>query len=695
MKAEQFLETFVEDASDHIRDIRRALLSLEQDGFAADTHQECLRRAHNLKGSAQVFGLEGIAGRAHALEDLLAGVDKDPYKLTSELLDQALKATDELEAQIQGALESGELLQRLVATLDGLAPKPAAEEPRERPAPPRRGTVRTSVARLDRLANLLGELLAVHGGLTGQAERLRELTSTLEPLSQGLRGQPAYPETKALLDGFCVLGNDLEQDLVVLQQLLGSLHSQALELRLLPLATITEDLPRMARDLGKEHQKPVELVISGQDVELDRGMLDAVKPMLLHMVRNAVDHGIESAAERSRAGKPQVGRIELQARYEGGLAVICLRDDGRGIRADTVREAAIRGGLISADEAAAMSDEEAVHLIMRPGFSTRDYITDVSGRGVGMDVVKSTMDQVKGNLAILSTPGRGTEMVLRLPLTMAVIAGLLVECEGETYGIPLHYVVEVLGLAEDELFSEGGREVIRSQGRMVPLVALQDILGLESAREQTWARRMTAVVISFGGQARAFLVSRSLGTRELLVKKLGDQLKSLQFFSGATLLADGTPALILSVPDLYEARGASLGPRLRRELETRKEQASRGRVLVVDDSITTRTMEKNILEAHQYEVEVAISGVEALAKLDAGHYDLVVTDIEMPEMDGFELTRQMRQDERTAQLPVVVVSSRSSDEDRRKGLEVGAQAYIVKSSFDQGKLVDTVRTLIG
>ncbi|HEX9873748.1 MAG TPA: response regulator, partial [Deferrimonas sp.] len=469
---------------------------------------------------------------------------------------------------------------------------------------------------------------------------------------------------------------------------------EAMELRMLPLSTITDDLQRTVRGLSRDQDKDIQLSVHGDDVELDRMMLEAIKPMLLHMLRNSVDHGIETPGERKKAGKSAGGRIEISARYEGGFVRLALKDDGRGIDPAKVRQAAVERRLIAAGEAAALSDEEAVYLILRPGFSTRDFITDVSGRGVGMDVVKTNLDQVKGNLVIHSAVGQGTEMLLHFPLTLAVITGLLIDCEGETYALPLHYVSEVLRLSEGDILTEGGREVIRVRGTTLPLVSLREILGLP-ARAAVSAGRVTALVLHFREQRIACIVTRSFGTQELVVKAMGRQLRSVDYFSGATILGDGTPALILSVPDIFSAGRTGRGAQLLKEFGAGEARAKKGTILVVDDSITTRTMEKNILETQGYEVTVAVSGEAALAIVAEADFDLVVSDVEMPGIDGFELTRRLRQMERYAEVPVIIVTSLASDEHRRMGIEVGAQAYIVKGSFDQGTLMKTVETLIG
>ncbi len=697
MHPQEFADTFVRDASEHLRRIRQGALSLEKSGFDPEVARDLLRRAHTLKGSASVLGLQVVGREAHALEDLLTPLAENGSPVPPELIDLLLQSAKAVESRICEAEKSGEILRNLQgifqevdtsrAEASGVEPAAGASAVSE--------TVRTRVDRLDTLANNLGELLVASDAFRRNGGALIEFKMKFERFLQALRGSQSHRDGKLLLDELHRIASGIERDGNTLHMQAQSVHAEAMGLRMLPLASITDDLALLTRDLCREQGKEVELLIAGEEVELDRTVLDTLRPMLIHMLRNAVDHGIETPQERLAAGKPYAGRIEIRARYEGGMVVVSMQDDGRGIDPATVRARAQRLGVITREEARSLGDEETLHLILRPGFTTREFVTDVSGRGIGMDVVKNSLDRIKGNLSLRSAAGRGTEIALQLPFTLAVVPGLLITCEGETFAIPLHYVTEVLRLEESDLHTEGGREVIRWQGRLVPLLSLSDILEIPPLRHESLPGRLSALILHFGGQVLACIVSASLGTRELLVKGTGPQLRRVRFFAGATPLSDGTPALILSIPDLFAARFESAGTNLRRAMQEHRVRSTRGRVLVVDDSIITRTMEKNILEAHGYEVEVAICAAEALAKVERGRFDMVVTDIEMPEMDGFELTRELRRRKETADIPVAIVSSRASDDDRRKGIEVGAQAYIVKGSFDQGKLLATVESLIG
>ncbi len=699
----KYIDIFVREAEEHILALQQGLITLEKEGFSAERVHELLRSAHTIKGSAMLVNLGEIGEVAHQMEELFKGVEEGNRPLTPSLIDLLLVATDAVEALVARAHSGLDLKIDTASILTSLAAGELVTPEQSTTAEPkpqksyegteRRQTVRASVEKLDVLGNQIGELLITRQNFEDKVRRFTALNRRLEEFMSGLRKAENYRLVKQLLDDYGRLTTEIERGTFSLGYQSESLHDAAMQLRMLPFATITDDLNRLTRDLAREQGKEVELLLSGESVELDRMMLDAIRPMLLHMLRNSVDHGIETPAERVAAGKLPGGRISLSARYEGRNVELLLIDDGGGIDPQVVRRVAVERGILTEAEAAALSDEDAVYLILRPGFSTRSFITDVSGRGVGMDVVKTNIDQVKGNLIIRSTPGRGTEMLMQFPLTMAIIDGLLVDCGNESYAIPLHYVSEVLRLQVSDIQHDFGRESIRLHGEAIPLVSLARTLD-PSAPDTTDRGRATAVLLSFRNRKLAFLVTRTIGEQDLVVKGTGSQLRSVEFFSGATILGDGTPLLILSVPDLFNE--SLVGKTGLRDAYAREQAASRrGRILVVDDSITTRTMEKNILEAHGYDVTIAVSGFDALAKLAEATFDLMISDVEMPGMTGFELTREVRQQEETRTMPVIICTSLATDAHKRLGMEVGAQAYIVKGTFDQGTLLDTVESLVG
>ena len=696
MKKSKYVDIFIREAEEHLESLRKGILSLEKVGMSEEQLNELLRSAHTLKGSANMVDLVELAGVAHRLEDLLKNLQSGEQELSSDLVDVLLVATDAIEALMAQAQSSGGIsvnVDTVVKALESGA-LDAAQDETNAPAyqgTERRTSVRASVERLDQLVNRMGEILLSQKAMTA---RQAQMTTLLQELDSSMGGLQASDDgsLQSLRANMVALINDFERDRLQLGYQAEDVYQRTMELRLLPLATITDDFERSLRNLARNLKKEVNFTVKGQEVELDRNMLEAVKPILLHVLNNAIDHGIEEPETRVRLGKLKAGQISLEARYEGSFVQIAIRDDGQGLNPEKIRETAIKRGVLSAADAAAMSDEAVIYLVFEPGFSTREFITDVSGRGVGLDVVKSNLDQIKGNLTLHSEVGSGTELLLRLPLSMAIFTGLLVECCGETYVFPQHYVAEVLRVSPRDVLEEMGREVIRLRETSIPLSSLSRLLEVDASTRVS--ERLTVLVLSFREQGMALLVDRTLGLQDVVVKDLGCQLKSLDYFSGSTILGDGNPALILSVADLFAANQGRQKLQLRQAYEKAQQNALRGRVLVVDDSITTRTMEKNILEANHYEVVIAVSGFDALEKLETGRFDLMVSDVEMPGMTGFELTKKVRQREDSRDMPVIIVSSLASDEHRRLGMEAGAQAYIVKGNFQQGILLETVETLI-
>jgi two-component system chemotaxis sensor kinase CheA len=697
----KYIDIFAHEAEEHLQSLRQGLLAIEKQGVEAELVHELLRNAHTIKGSAMMVGLEQIGEVAHHMESLFTEVESGSRELVPGCIDVMLLATDTIEELLARVVAGDESKVDIDAVVEGLKNGELAKVPvGVAPAKPvveigteRRKTVRASVERLDVLVNQLGELLIARQGFDDKIRRIRRFNRQFEEFMTGLRKANNYSMAKDLLDGYTRLAIELEQNTFELGYQAEELHGSAMQLRMMPLSSITEDLVRMTRDLAREQGKSASLEVEGETLELDRMMLDEIKPMLMHMVRNAIDHGIETIEERVAGGKPDHSLIRLTARYEGGRAQLVLSDDGRGIDPHGVRKAAVDKNILSQGEAESMSDEEAVYLILRPGFSTRTFVTDVSGRGVGMDVVKTNIDRIKGNLLINSVPGQGTAMQLTFPLSMAVITSLLVESSGERYAIPLNYVSEVLRLNDADILHELGREVVRVHGEAIPLFSLAGLLGSGSS-DRVEGRRISAVILHFRNRKIACLVARIIGEQDMVVKNMGRQLKSVEFFSGATILGDGFPALILSVPDLFDSGLDQGKTRLKEEIRSYEDAQRKGSILVVDDSITTRTMEKNILEAHGYQVTIAVSGSDALSILDVQSFDLMVSDVEMPGMTGFELTSKVRQREETKAMPVIICTSLATDEHKRLGMEVGAQAYIVKGNFDQGTLLDTVASLI-
>lgn len=745
------MRIFKTEAQEHLLTINQGLVNLEQ-GKAGETIHDIFRAAHTLKGSARMVGLEDIGTIAHKMEDLFKEIEAGGVQASPEVIDRLLEGADVISKILETEGESGinveDLVSRLAALIkktSGPAKKKAAappvikiEEskpatPRETPGPGKSGppeetpgaagetpaaptgparakadTLRVPAFRLDRLIDITGELLINRIKLDARYHVARAILESLNQylsefdglVRDGGRAQ-ARDRLQKLRDSYHDFISEFTEDVVELDLNVDEIQTGALQLRMIPASTLFDEFPRLVRDLAREMKKEIRLAIRGEDTELDKRLLEQLNGPLLHLIRNCCDHGIESPEARVAAGKPAAGLITLQAYHHGPAVVIEVVDDGAGMNAARIREVAVARGVIDETTARNLPDEEVYYLTLRPGFSTSAIITNVSGRGVGLDVVKTNVEALRGDLSISSTPGAGTRIELRVPLTVSIIEALLIFQGGEIYALPMTAVEEVARIKVSELVTERGREVIPVRGRLLTLVRLHDLLGLaplpgfETTINST-DEMIQLVVLRFRNQRLALVVDRLLREQQILVKSLGRQLTRAPLCSGATILRRGEPALILNVFDIFrEAEGAAASG-IREEALARQTEHRLPRILVVDDSITTRTIEKNILERAGYEVVTVVSGEEALAEMELAEtmFDLFVIDVDMPGINGFELTERLRQDSRAKARPVIILTSRSSDEDRRKGIAVGAQAYIVKGGFDQNVLLETVKSLI-
>jgi len=467
------------------------------------------------------------------------------------------------------------------------------------------------------------------------------------------------------------------------------LLAESQRLRTMPAAPILDGLALMVHDLARELGREVEWSATGGELELDRKILQAMKEPVIHLVRNAVDHGVEPPDVRARAGKPRRGRVAVTVRaLEGNRIEIAVADDGRGIDLAQVRAAAARARLLSAEQAETLSDDEALALVYRSGLSTSPVITAVSGHGLGLAIVRERVGQLGGTLRLETSADAGTTVRAVVPAAIATFRGLLVQAGDLPVLLPMDSVDAVLRIVPDEVRHVEGRAAVAWREEPLLLAPLAALLGRAPSGPAPGVKR-PCVVVRAGTDRAAVLADEVLGEVEVLAKPLEPPLLRVRFVSGAGVLGTGRLALILRPADLVAAarRGVAAPPAPRPQERTPT-------VLVVDDSITTRAMEKNLLEAAGFEVRVAVDGADAWAQLRSAPVDLVVSDVDMPRMDGFELTTRIRGDRRLADLPVVLVTALESREDKERGIEVGANAYVVKSSFDQSNLLDIIRRLV-
>lgn len=721
-----FLPTFITEAREWIGRMNQGLLALEARPEDREAFRSVLRDAHTLKGASKMMGLVKIGSLAHRMEDVLVAVEEKERPIAGDLADLFFEALDSVSALVDGVARGDAeadvdgLIHRLGAAAreaTAAAPEAAPLGPGEgqKPEPGLRrgpemagGTIRVGLEKLDRLANLAVEM-AVGRMRAAEARRglqealalgrtgLRHWAGLREVLAQAATGELAVEAIRQvegwnrdLRDALQRAWEELEEVRIQQDLLATELRHQVLGIRMQSLGVVFETFPRAVRDLAREFGKEVEFVVTGGEVELDRRIIEALGEPLLHLIRNALDHGLEAPAVRQAAGKPARGRLAIRAWEKGNRVVVEVEDDGAGIDPAVLRETAVRKGVLRPDAAQALSDADALGLIFRPGFSTSRLITDVSGRGVGMEIVQTVLERMRGSVTVDSTPGPGTRVILDLPLSLAMLPALLVRTGGVTYALPASAVERVARFQPEELQSLEGRRAARLEGETIPLVELASLLGVPCDRAEGGA--VTAVLLRAGTRRVGFLVEEVLDEGEVVLKELGPFLGKVDVVAGATVLGSGEVVLILDPGTLIRlARGAPVAAPGRPVAPA----LAPARLLVVEDSLIARDLERTILESAGFQVEVALDGLDALEKLGTGDYDLVITDIEMPRMDGFELLGRIRAQERTRGLPVIVVTNREKAEDKRRGMELGADAYILKSSFDQSSLLDTIQRLIG
>lgn len=466
---------------------------------------------------------------------------------------------------------------------------------------------------------------------------------------------------------------------------LAQLADHVAEARLVPLSTVFDAFPRAVRDIAKTQNKEVDLIIENADIGVDRSMLADVRDALVHLLRNAVDHGLESPDFRQQMGKPDTGRIRIRVRVDGDMLHIEVEDDGRGMDTDRLKQVAVNKRLLSPVQAAALSEREAIELIFRPGFSTRETVSELSGRGVGMDVVKRKVETLGGSVGVTSRQGRGTTVTLRLPQSLALMKVLLVRLGDDVYGMPAADVVAVMRIKPDDRMEVFGTLAVRHRGKPTALVALGPLLGLNGGNRFD---KPPAVVVRHGDDYAALVVDGFVDEREVAVKPCGGEfLKGAPFIAGTAALEDGRIAVLLHVPDIMtEVR------RMARPV-TQAPASRRLRVLLVDDSPIARATEGALVKALGHSVEEAQDGEEAYAKVQTNTYDLILTDVQMPKLDGFSLTRRLKGTPAVARIPVIILSSLASPEDKRRGLDAGADAYLVKGELGVESLAQSIDRL--
>ena len=736
---QKLLPRFRETTADRVEKISTALLELEREA-APDTVEELARELHTLKGEARMMGFVGISSVVHAAEDLLKAL---PQGRPGDRLDALLKACDQIVSMLDAPAEGGEAGARMSATLRDLiatatpapvkgaapAPAPAAPAPvadGEKPAAtgsfeavkpastsahePVKAelggakavtSIRVDVDRLDEIAALAGDVLVEGARSIRRSRDLNQLfgrwarlSDKIIALAEALRDNHASKLLEQVEGDVHLLRSDTfrfarsqTEASSSAQAQFGLLAERIGNARLIPLSGVLGSFPRAARDMAREQGKEVECVVRGGETGVDKAILLSLNDPLVHLVRNCVDHGIETPDERLAAGKPRLGKIVLSARTDGDLLAITVEDDGRGISPQKVRASALKKGIIGEQQAASLSSRAALDLIFMSGFSTREQAGETSGRGVGLDVVRKRVTSLGGSVAVESEPGKGARFTLRMPQSLSLMKVLLVRIDDDVYGIPAVDVDSVGRLDPKDITEVAGIRAVRYRGRLMPVVALGPLLSLNGGPR---TKRPLVAYVAHGNEGAAVVVDGLYGEREVAVKAPGAFVKGMRFVTGAAALEDGRVALLLSTPDIVHAARRLASPAMSRGRERR-----RLRILLVDDSAIAREAEAALLRSLGHEVDEAVDGEDGWTKLQSGAYHLLVSDVQMPVLDGIDLTRRVKATPRFVKLPIVILSSLSAPEERRRGVDAGADAYLVKGELEAESFAATLERLTG
>jgi two-component system sensor histidine kinase and response regulator WspE len=754
MRDASLLELFSLEADAQTQVLSAGLLALERNPTQADQLEACMRAAHSLKGAARIVGVDAGVSVAHVMEDCLVSAQESRLYLLPEHIDALLQGTDLLmRIATPGNTVGAADIESYVALMERLLdpsqkvtppvappPAPAAEPelsmealltlpPEPEPAPlvsgelPRQNkrmteggerVLRVTAERLNSLLDLSSKSLVETQRLkpylaslqrlkriqSNSARALDNLDGHLKTVDLSLEAQEALADTRRLLSEAQALLAEKTAEIDEFGWQAGQraqvLYDTALACRMRPFADVLAGQVRMVRDLGRSLGKQVRLEIEGEKTQVDRDVLEKLEAPLTHLLRNAVDHGIEMPEQRLLAGKPAEGLIRLRASHQAGLLVLELSDDGNGVDLERLRGTIVDRHLSPLETALRLSEEELLTFLFLPGFSLRDKVTEVSGRGVGLDAVQHMVRQLRGAVVLEQTAGQGSRFHLEVPLTLSVVRSLVVEVGEEAYAFPLAHIERMCDLAPDDIVQLEGRQHFWHEGRHVGLVAASQLL--QRPPGQGNQETLKVVVIRERDAVYGIAVERFIGERTLVVLPLDDRLGKVQDISAGALLDDGSVVLIVDVEDMLRSVDKLLNTGRLERIARRTQQtqeAARKRILVVDDSLTVRELQRKLLLNRGYEVAVAVDGMDGWNALRSEDFDLLITDIDMPRMDGIELVTLLRRDTRLQSLPVMVVSYKDREEDRRRGLDAGADYYLAKASFHDDALLDAVVELIG
>jgi two-component system chemotaxis sensor kinase CheA len=721
---DEILQTFKVELDERLQEISDCLLKIENtDKNTSDFTQnieKILRAMHNIKGAARSLGLQDIGEIAHQLESLFASIKQQKNTLDSHLINFCLEVSDLIRTALDGYILHAPIPLNVAAIFEKIQVKKRATPTHinqttiikndENSNKYEHESIRVSIAGLDKISSLMEEMQINKLAIDENYKDFANLHIRFKILNQLWKQMKTRMDIKGMHTSFDKLftsfndeithssnhifrlKKDIHQRINALNIITSELQNEMKTLRLIPAEVFLRHLPRAVRDIANALHKTIEFRITGENVKMDKWIIEAIQNPIIHILRNAIDHGIEAEEVRLKKHKNKVGHIDLHVKEEGEHIMITIHDDGAGIDYQEMGKIAQEKNIIAENALEKMTPQQILDMIFLPGFSSKKMITEVSGRGVGLDVVKANIQDLKGKINIITQKDIGTTFELYLPLTLASERGLLIQCAGKNFAIPTQHIEYVLTLNPKHIVEIESQDAIVMHGKPIILRNLASILDIYQNSE--CVQPLSIVVMKNNTQMLGFIVDEIINEREIVIKSLYPPLAHIPGIVGATLSTTGDVIIVLDHVEILKR--ANMMQRTERILKktTTDEIKEIPHILVVDDSITTRTLEKNILENHHFKVTTAINGKEALNLLNKGSFSLIITDINMPVMDGFTLTEHIKKSQQLKDIPVIIVTSLGSDVEKQRGIEVGANAYIVKNAFESDELLKIVEQLV-
>ncbi len=734
---EELRDIYQTTSEERLQTLAAGILHLQKQPQDEATLQQLLREAHSLKGDSRSLGVENVVTLTHQLEEILLGIKRQEMSLTPQVSDRLYQGLDAIGLLVYEAVtgeatgvNTAEILDNLMGVvtpattpeslpvLPELSPLPApiSVKPVIQDLPPLPGsnqpyhidTIRVQTLHLDALITHTEELTLTKNAIAHTATAIEEMTNLWEEW-KAFYNQTKVAESSSInIDSYTErlektiysLRNTIQEHNTKLDIVTGELREKIRTLRLLPLSTVFDLLYRTVRELAKQQSKQVELMISGGEITTDKRILEEIKDPLMHMIRNAIDHGIETPSEREKLGKSPVATIWLKGYQTANKIVIEVADDGRGLNTEKIKQTAFKRGLYSYKELENMTTSQIHALILAPGFSTQSFITEISGRGIGLDVVRTSIERLKGNIEIESIPTQGCTFRIQLNTSLAINNVLLFEVQGIIHALPVEFVQRTLFISPKQILTNENCTTINLDQQSILVANLADLLELSNSPvyaqvakvEPPNQTQQPCILIKVGEELFGLFVDRLMQTQEVVIKPQTQLLKRVRNVSGATVLGSGEVCMILNPSDLLKSLHQQTTSLV--AAKQNKTVNTKPVILLVEDSIPVRTQEKRLLEKAGYEVVIAEDGLDGYNKLQTRKFDAIVSDVEMPNLDGLSLTAKIREHSEYKTLPIILVTTLASEADKTRGADVGANAYIIKSNFNQDVLLEVLGRLI-